>query len=146
MEPRRKKPRRKGTSEAASFMDTVRAAFIRWRALEKWREVEDYRETLGMELKRAIEEASRFPARGRYEPLWIAQWKAEVRLETTGNGPGQLFAAIERAVAAALGEEEAQRKAAGDPALDEDPEYKAFVDSALERLLSEGGKSLGPSS
>jgi hypothetical protein len=146
MEPRRKKRRRKGTSEAASFMDTVRAAFIRWMALEKWREVEDYQATLGMELKRAIEEAGRFPGRGRYEPLWIAQWKGEVRLEATGDDPGQLFAAIERAVAAALREEEAQRKTAGDPALDEDLEYKTFVDSALERLLSEGGGTLGTGS
>lgn len=146
MEPRRKKPRRKGTSEASSFMDTVRAAFIRWMALEKWREIEDCRATLGMELKRAIEEAGHFPGRGRYEPLWIAQWNGEVRLETTGSDPGQLYAAIERAVAAALREEEAQRKAAGDPALEEDPEYKAFVDSALERLLSEGGGTLGTGS
>ncbi len=143
MEPRRKKPRRKGTSEASSFMDTVRSAFIRWMALEKWREVEDCRATLGMELRQALEEAGRFPGRGRYEPLWVARWKAQVSPEATGADSGKLFAAIEQAVTAALAEEEGERKAAGGPPLDEDPEYKAFVDSALERLLSEGGGTLG---
>ena len=34
-------------------MDTVRAAFIRWLALEKWREVEDLRATLGFDLGQA---------------------------------------------------------------------------------------------
>lgn len=143
MEPRRKKHRRKGTTEASSFMDTVRAAFIRWMALEKWREVEDCRATLGMELRQALEEAGRFPGRGRYEPVWVARWKAEVNPDAAGGEPGSLFAAIERAVTGALGEEEAERKLRGDHPLDEDAEYKAFVDSALERLLSEGGGTLG---
>lgn len=127
-------------------MDTVRAAFIRWMALEKWREVEDHRATLGMELRQAVEEAGRFPGRGRYEPVWAARWKAEVNPDAAGGDPGSLFAAIERAVTGALGEEEAERKLRGDHPLDEDPEYKAFVDSALERLLSEGGGTLGTGS
>lgn len=124
-------------------MDTVRPAFIRWVALEKWREVEDLKATLGMDLGQAIEEAGRFPGRGRYQALWIARWKAEVCPEVTSADAGSLFGAIERAVAAALQEEEAERKSRGDPPLDEDPEYKAFVDSALERLLGEGGGTLG---
>ena len=124
-------------------MYTVRAAFIRWVALEKWRETEDLRTTLGLDLGRAIEEAGKFPGRGRYQSLWVARWKAEVRPEATGMEPGSLFASIEKAVAAAVDEEEAERKAAGDPSLDEDPEYKAFVDTALERLLSEGAGTLG---
>lgn len=138
MEPRRKKRRRKGTSEAGSFMDTVRAGFIRWFALEKWREIEDIRTTLGLDLVRAVDEARKFPSRGRYESLWVAQWKAEIRPEVTGMDAGSLFAAIEKAVAAAMEEEEAERKANGDHPLEEDSEYKAFVDSALERLLREG--------
>ena len=144
MEPRRKKRQRKGTSEASSFMDTVRAAFIRWVALDKWREVDDLRTTVGMDLQQAIDEAGRFPNRGRYEPLWIERWKAEVRPETTGVEAGGIFAAIEKAVAAALEVEEAERKTRGDRPLEEDAEFKAFVDSALERLLREG--DLGTSS
>lgn len=143
MEPKKRRKKREERVEGNAFMDTVRAAFIRWMALEKWREVEDHRATLGMELRQAVEEAGRFPDRGRYEPVWIARWKAEVNPDAAGGDPGSLFAAIERAVTGALGEEEAERKAAGDPPLDEDPEYKAFVDSALERLLGEGGGILG---
>jgi hypothetical protein len=144
MEPRRKKRRRKGTVEAASFMDTVHAAFIRWLALEKWRELDDLRTTLGMELEQAIGEAGRFPNRERYEPLWIECWKAGVRAEKTGADAGSLFGAIEEAVAAAVEAEAAERKARGDGALEEDREYKSFVDTALERLLREG--DLGVSS
>jgi hypothetical protein len=133
MEPRRKK--RKGTLEASSFMDTVRDAFIRWVALEKWREVDDLRATLG--------EAGHFLSRGRYRQIWVARWKADLRSEISGADPGSLFAAIEKTVTAALAEEEAERKASGDRPLDEDPEYKGFVDTALERLLREGDLGTG---
>ena len=144
MEPRKK--RRKGRGKRAqdsSFMDTVRTAFVRWVALEKWREIEDLQTTLGFDLAQAVNEAGKFPGRGRYQPLWIAKWQAEVRPEVTGTEPGGVFKAIEQAVAAAVQEEEGERKARGDPPLDEEPEYKAFVDTALERLLSEGAGTLG---
>jgi hypothetical protein len=119
-------------------MDTVRPAFIRWLALEKWREVEDLRATLGFDLKQALEEASQFPGRGYHQPLWVAHWKREVCSESTSKDSGSMFAAIERAVAAALQQEEAERKLSGDRPLEEDPEYKAFVDRNLERLLRQG--------
>ena len=139
MEPRRKKRKREGPRVGGdAFMDTVRAAFIRWRALEKWREVEDLRATLGYDVGPALEEAGQFLSRGRYQAIWVARWKAEVRPEVTGMDAGSLFAAIEKAVAAALDEEEAERKASGDRSLEEDREYKNFVDTALERLLREG--------
>jgi hypothetical protein len=147
MEPgKRRRKRRAERVEGNAFMDTVRAAFVRWVALEKWREVEDLRTTVGMELGRALEEAGQFSGRGRYQPLWVARWKAEVSREAVGADPGNLFAAIERAVAAAVEEEEAERKSRGDRPLDEDSEYKAFVDTALERLLREGGGTLGTGS
>jgi hypothetical protein len=91
-----------------------------------------------MDLEQAIEEAGHFLNRERYRQIWVARWKAELGLLTTGADSGSLFAAIERAVAAALTEEEAARKASGDRLLEEDWEYKAFVDNALERLLREG--------
>ena len=141
MEPRRKK--RKGTIEASSFMDTVRDAFIRWLALEKWREIDDLRTTVGLDLAQAIDEAGHFPNRGRYRQIWVAQWKAELRSEITGTDPGSLFGAIEKTVAAALAEEVAERKANGDRPLEEDPEYKGFVDTAIERLLREGDLGVG---
>lgn len=139
MEPRNKRRKRRGQRvQGNAFMDTVRAAFVRWMALEKWREVEDLRATLGLDLEQAIKEAGQFAGRRRYQPLWVAQWKAELRLDVTGQDSGSVFAAIERAVAAAVREEEAERNLQGDRPLEEDPEYKAFVDRALERLLREG--------
>jgi hypothetical protein len=119
-------------------MDTVRAAFIRWMALEKWREVEDLRATLDMGLEQAINEAGAFPSRGRYQQIWIRRWKTELCSEIIGSDAGSIFAAIEKAIATALEEEEAERKAGGDRPLEEDTEYKGFVDTALERLLREG--------
>lgn len=119
-------------------MDTVRAAFIRWSALEKWRELDDLRTTLGMSLEQALDEAGRFRNRGPYQALWVERWKSAVRPETIGVDAGAIFAAIEKAVAAALDDEEAERKARGDRPLEEDAEYKGFVDRALERLLQEG--------
>jgi len=147
MEPRRKRRKRREERVGGNaFMDTVRAAFIRWVALEKWREIEDLRTTVGLDLGRAIDEAGHFAGRGRYEPLWVARWKAEVRLEVTGMDAGSLFQAIEKAVGAAVDEEEAERKALGDRPLEEDSEYKGFVDTALESLLREGGGTLGTGS
>ena len=124
-------------------MDTVRAAFIRWLALEKWREIEDLRATLGFDLRQAVNEAGQFPGRGRYQRLWVAQWKAEVRPEATGTDSGSVFAAIERATAAAMQDEESERKLQSDHPLEEDPEYKAFVDRNLERLLRQGDLGVG---
>lgn len=125
-------------------MDTVRAAFIRWLALEKWREIEDLRSTLGMGLDQAIEETAHFVNRGVYRLLWTERWKAEVRPELAGAADGKLFEAIERAAATALQEEEAERRSRGDRPLEEDPEYKAFVDRNLERLLRQGDLGVGP--
>ena len=119
-------------------MDTVRAAFIRWMALEKWREVEDLRATLGFDLGQAVNEAGQFPSRGRYHPLWVSRWKLEVCPDAATKDSGSLFAAIEQAVATAVQEVEAERKLQGDRPLEEDPEYKAFVDRNLERLLRQG--------
>lgn len=139
MDTSKKRKKNRGQRvQDSSYMDTVRDAFVRWMALEKWREVEDLRSTLGYDLARAIGEAAKFPNRGRYRELWTAQWNAEVRPEAIGTEPGRLFGAIEKAMAAALRDEEAERKTSGDRDLDEEPEYKAFVDQGLEQLLRAG--------
>ncbi|MBI1994681.1 MAG: hypothetical protein HYS67_09825, partial [Deltaproteobacteria bacterium] len=118
-------------------MDAAREAFVRYVALEKWREIEDTRETLGFVWTMAAKEAARFPGRGPYQPLWVRRWEEQVLPQTTETNPGVLFAAIEGAIAAAVHDEEEERKARGDRPLDEDPEYKAFLDGALERLFRE---------
>jgi hypothetical protein len=136
-----RKTKRKGRDRRVggnAFMDTVRDAFIRWMALEKWREVEDLRATLGFDLGQAVNEAAQFPSRGRYQLLWGSRWKLEVCPDAATKDSGSLFAAIEQAVTAAVQEEEAERKLRGDRPLEEDPEYKAFVDRNLERLLRQG--------
>jgi hypothetical protein len=135
---KRKRGRRRERVEGNAFMDTVRAAFVRWFALEKWREIEDLRATLGLDLGQAVNEAAQFPSRGRYRLLWVSRWKSDVCPDAATKEPGSMFAAIERAVATAVQEEEAERKLRGDRPFEEDPEYKAFVDRALERLLREG--------
>lgn len=118
-------------------MDVTRQAFVRHLALDKWREIEDMRETLGFDWARAAEEACQFLSRGLYAPLWVRQWQSDVLPAAPAGDPGKVFAAIERAVAGALLSEEGERKIRGDRPLDEDPEYKAFVDRGIEKLLSQ---------
>ncbi|HEY7677897.1 MAG TPA: hypothetical protein VIG69_12540 [Candidatus Methylomirabilis sp.] len=125
-------------------MDVARESFVRHVALEKWREVEDLRETLGLGPEPAAREAGRFPGRGAYGALWARRWNEQVPPQAAGGEPGRLFAAIEAAVATAVRDEEAARAARGDRPLDEDPEYKAFVDAALGRFLGEAAGGLEP--
>jgi hypothetical protein len=116
-------------------MDVARDAFIRHLALEKWREVEDMRVTLGFDQAQALREAGGFPGRGRYAPIWVRTWREQVLPQGGETDPGRLFAAIEGAIRASLDAEEETRRSSGDRSLEEDREYKAFVDAAFERLL-----------
>ena len=145
METRQRKRGRKGGPKSKEFMDAAREAFVRYMALEKWREIEDMRETLGFNWARAAQEAGQFLGRGSYHGLWVRKWEEEVLPQATGTDAGQLFAAIETAIAAALHDEEEERRVRGDRPLDEDSEYKAFIDAALERLFREQAGELEPS-
>ena len=145
MEGRRRKrgDRRHDRVQGREFMDVAREAFVRYVSLGRWREIEDMRETLGFDWTRAAQEAGRFPGRGAYAPIWDRQWQEHVLPQAQEADPGKLFAAIERAIAAALHAEEAERKIRGDRPLDEDAEYKAFLDTALEKLFRETSVDLG---
>jgi hypothetical protein len=139
---RKRRDRREDRVQGQSFMDVTRQAFVRHLALDKWREIEDLRETLGFDWAQAAQEACQFLARGIYAPLWIRQWRVHV-LPAAGQGnSGGLFSAVEQAVAAALQEEEAARKSRGDRTLEEEPEYKGFLDSAIERLAQQSAAEL----
>jgi hypothetical protein len=116
-------------------MDVARDAFVRHLALEKWREMEDMRATLGLDQAQALREAGGFLERGRYAPIWLRLWEEKVLPQAGETNAGRLFAAIEGAIAAALRAEEETRRRSGDRPLEEDREYKAFVDAAFERLL-----------
>ena len=145
MEPRRKKRKRKdGTPKSKEFMDAAREAFVRYVALEKWREIEDMRETLGFDWTRAAQEAGQFLGRGQYQLLWVRRWQEQVVSQATEMDAGRLFVAIETTIAAALRDEEEERRIRGDRPLDEDPEYKGFIDSALENLFKEQAGELEP--
>ena len=140
---RKRRDRREDRVQGQSFMDVTRQAFVRHFALDKWREIEDMRETLGFDWARAAEEACQFLSRGTYAPLWTQQWRAQV-LPAAGRGdPGNLYSTVEQAIAAALPEEEAARKTRGDRPLEEEPEYKGFLDTAVERLAQQSAAELG---
>ncbi len=142
---RKRKDRRGDRVEGQSFMDVSRQAFVRHLALDKWREIEDMRETLGFDWGEAVLEAGNFLRRGGYAPLWVRRWQEHVLPQVDKADPGTLFAAIEGAIAAALHDEEGERKLRGDRPLEEDPEYKGFLDGALEKLLRQSAAELGPS-
>ena len=144
MEERRKKKgdRKRDLAEGKEFMDAAREAFVRYMALEKWREIEDMRETLGFDWARAAKEAGQFLGRGPYQPLWVQRWREQVLPQATGTDSGKFFAAIEGAIAAAVNDEARERELRGDRPLDEDPEYKAFIDAALENLFREAAGEL----
>jgi hypothetical protein len=64
-------------------------------------------------------------------------------MPAAGQGnPGKLCSAAEQAIAAALQEEEAARKTRGDRPLEEEPEYKGFLDTAVERLAQQSAAEL----
>lgn len=125
-------------------MDVTRQAFVRHLALEHWRDIQDMRETLGLEWVQAAADACRFLARGPYAPLWIHQWQADVLPAAGAGDPGSIFAAIERSIATALDAEVRERARRGDRPLDEEPEYKGFVDRIVENLLRQQAGQLEP--
>jgi hypothetical protein len=141
-----KRRRGAGRRQGNEFMDVAREAFIRYVALEKWREIEDMRQTLGFDWTRAAGEVGHFVERGRYRRLWIQRWEAQVLPEAAGADAGRFFAAIERAVADAVSDEEEARKLGDARPLAEDFEYKAFVDACLEGLLRAQAEEQGPTS
>ncbi|MBI4611831.1 MAG: hypothetical protein HY726_22810 [Candidatus Rokubacteria bacterium] len=141
---KKKRDRRRDRAEGKEFMDAAREAFVRYMALEKWREVEDMRETLGFDWAQAAKEAGQFPGRGSYHRLWVRRWEEDVLPQATGTDPGKLFAALEAAITAAVRDEEEERKARGDRPLDEEPEYKGFLDAALGKLYREAAGELEP--
>jgi len=135
---KKKQERREGTA----FMDTIREAFVRYLALEKFREVEDMKETLGFDDATAVREACTFLERGPYREIWRRHWQAAVLPAAATSPGGVLLGVMEKAIASALLDEEAARKQQGDRPLEEDFQYKTFVDAALERLLREGAGEL----
>ena len=124
-----------GRSKAKEFMDAAPEAFVRDLALDRWRDYEALRETLG-DARQALAEAGLFPGRGPYRPLWERIWREQV-VAPMPPLDARLFGVIEAAVSAALAEELTARQARGDRPLDEDPEYKAFIDRALGNLFIE---------
>jgi hypothetical protein len=125
-------------------MDVVRDGFVRATALDRWRDIEGVRESLACTLAQAAAECADFPTRRTYRGLWEARWRDEVLPAARAEDPATLYAAIEAAVRAALADEVAARQRAGDRPLDEDPEYKRFVDTGLERLLAESAAAREP--
>ncbi len=123
--------------EGMSFMDVAREAFVRHLALDKWRDVEDLREANGFDLPTAVREAGAFPERWPYHDAWRRRWVEHVLPAAAVGDPAAVYAAVEAAVAAALGDEEAERAARGDRPLAEDPQYRRFIDHALGRLARE---------
>jgi hypothetical protein len=123
-------------------MDVAREAFVRAMALARWRDLAARSASPSVPASDAARAAGRFPGRGPYEALWVRRWEDEVLPQAGHTEPGQLFAAIERAVAGALADEEAERKRRDDRPLDLDAEYRAFLDAALGRLAREAGGGL----
>jgi hypothetical protein len=146
MEERRRKrgDRRREPVQGQSFMDVAREAFVRYVALEKWREVEDLRESLATDWIGAVKEAGHFPGRGQYALLWARRWQERVLPQAAVGDRGTLFAAIEESVGESLRSEEEARLARGDRPLEEEPEYKAFLDRTVGRFVGEASAGQEP--
>jgi len=140
---KRRRPKQERV-EGRGFMDVAREGFVRHVALDKWREIEDMRETLGFDWVRAVQEAGQFLGRGGYRSLWLRRWDEQVVPHAPEGEAGSLFAAIEKAVAAAVHDEDEARKSRGDRPLDEDPEFKAFTDASLEKFFRETAGEMEP--
>jgi hypothetical protein len=141
--PRRRRSRRDERVEGQSLIDVAREAFVRHLALDRWRDLVDLRETSGLPLPEALDEAGSFAHRWPYQALWRRRWEEQVLgLGASPGEPGALFAAIERATAAALDDEEADRRARGDRPLAEDEGFRAFLGGAYDKLHREASGGL----
>ncbi|MFQ5830284.1 MAG: hypothetical protein ACE5JD_14170 [Candidatus Methylomirabilia bacterium] len=127
-----------GKRKGKGFVDVVHDGFIRYTALRKWREVEGMI-AAGTSTEVVLQEAGRFPERGRYRAIWEECWEAHVRREAQRS---PLVGAIEAAVGEAVERETEERKRNGDRALDEGPDFKEFIDGAFERLFAEEAETL----
>jgi hypothetical protein len=78
-----------------------------------------------------------------YAALWRRRWE-EVVLPVATADAGALFAAVERAVALALEDEEVERRVRGDRPLAEDPDFKRFLDWAYTQLLRQAAEGVEP--
>lgn len=140
-----RRARRDQRVEGQSLIDVAREAFIRHLALDRWRDVAELRETCGLPLAQALEEAGRFLERWPYQDLWRRRWEEEVLPLAPGpEQPGLLFGAIERATARAIEDEEAERRRRGDRPLAEDPAYLTFLAGAYGKLQREAAGGLEP--
>ncbi len=134
--------RRRERVEGSSFMDVAREAFVRHAALDRWRDVQDLRETNDLDWPTAVAEAGRFPERWPYHEAWRRQWQEHVVPAAQAADPDSIYAAIERAVAAAVADEAAAREARGDRPLELDPRFTRFLDAAMGRLSHQAADTL----
>lgn len=125
-------------------MDVAREAYVRHAALDRWRDVVDVRETVGLDWAAAAADAGGFAERWPYHEVWRRHWREQVLPAAGTPDAGALFAAVERAVAAAVEEERRLRTERGDRAFEEHPDFKGFLDGAFRRILSEGAAALEP--
>lgn len=130
--------KKRGKKKGKEFMDAVYEAYVRYVALTKWRDLEGMT-AAGIAPMAALAQAGQFPERGRYRAIWEEVWQS--RLGEAQPGPA-LLGLIETALSAALEREMEDRKRTRDRPVDEDPEFKGFVDRALDQLFAEEAGTL----
>jgi hypothetical protein len=140
---RKRGDRRGERVQGQSMMDVARQAFVRDVALDRWRDIQDLRDTVGLDWARAAQEAGQFLGRGAYSGLWVRQWREAVLPAAAAGNPAEVFAAVERAIVSALAAEEEERRLRRDRPIEEDREFKAFVDRIVESLLRQQAAELG---
>ncbi len=133
MESQRRRGRKRRNQH---FIDVAMDGYIRDIALEKWREVEDLMDAAGLSRPRAFAAAGEFADRDPYAEPWRRWWREHVKAQAPADD-GVLIASIEHAVRGALTEERQARAEQGAPSMEDTQHYKAFVDRAMEHLLSE---------
>ncbi|MFQ5898174.1 MAG: hypothetical protein ACE5JN_08000 [Candidatus Methylomirabilia bacterium] len=136
MRERRKKQPSKRKSKG--FVDAVYDGYIRHVALSKWREVQGML-AAGTPAQVVLREVGQFPERGCYRAIWEECWQAHLRGREEAS---PLVGAIEALVRDALEREREERKRTGDRPLDEEADFKGFVDGAFEQLFAEEAGSL----
>lgn len=124
-------------SKSKEFMDAALDAYIRHEALSLWRVFSEARELAPDAAPQALlSRLGQFDRRGEYAALWNGPWQARV-LPAAAGDDGTVFGALEAAVASAVHDERAARLERGDRPLEDLPDYNAFIDRALDRLLEE---------
>ena len=137
--PRRRMPKKRkgGHHRGNHFMDVALTAYARYLTQRQWWNIEDGMETRGETGLQAALEAGDFLERVPFHRMWQDRWRQFCdRLADEPEGMPSM-GAIEAVMREGVAEEQAARKEADAPLIEDTWDYKMFIQAQMDKLLEE---------